>query len=159
MIGNDIVDLALAKKESNWHRKCYLDKIYTKSEQTLISIAENQEEMVWNLWSRKEAVYKIYNRQTGIRAYIPLKIECFDLVEHIGKVVCFDTVYYTKTEITKNYIHTTAVLNKNDFEKIVYLNSNDNLSKRNGIPFYDITKPVSKSHHGAFERIVTLMQT
>jgi hypothetical protein len=32
--------------------------------------------MVWNLWSRKEAAYKIYNRETGIRGYFPLQIAC-----------------------------------------------------------------------------------
>jgi phosphopantetheinyl transferase (holo-ACP synthase) len=74
MIGNDIVDLALARKESNWQRKGFLDKIFTKKEQLQIVTAQNPETMVWNLWSRKEAVYKIYNRETGIRAFIPLEL-------------------------------------------------------------------------------------
>ena len=43
MIGNDIVDLALAKKESNWKRKGYLDKIFTVSEQLLLQKSTNQE--------------------------------------------------------------------------------------------------------------------
>ena len=76
MIGNDIVDLALAKKESNWKRNRFLDKIFTTKEQVLIVDAENPEIMVWNLWSRKEAAYKIYNRETGIRGYFPLQLEC-----------------------------------------------------------------------------------
>ena len=72
MIGNDIVDLELARKESNWKRKGFLDKIFAKNEQLLIFNAENPDTMVWNLWSRKEAAYKIYNRQTQIRGYFPL---------------------------------------------------------------------------------------
>jgi len=57
MIGNDIVDLELALKESNWKRKGFLNKIFTNEEQLLISSAINPEIMVWNLWSRKEAAY------------------------------------------------------------------------------------------------------
>jgi acyl carrier protein len=76
VIGNDIVDLALARKESNWKRPGYLNKIFTTKEQLLISSAENPNTMVWNLWSRKEAAYKIYNRATGIRGYFPLNLEC-----------------------------------------------------------------------------------
>jgi phosphopantetheinyl transferase (holo-ACP synthase) len=78
MIGNDIVDLELAHKESNWKRNGFLDKIFTQNEQLLILNAKNPEVMVWNLWSRKEAAYKIYNRKTQIREYIPLQLECFD---------------------------------------------------------------------------------
>jgi phosphopantetheinyl transferase (holo-ACP synthase) len=63
VIGNDIVDLALARKESNWKRPG-LNKIFTTKEQLLISSAENPNTMVWNLWSRKRAAYKIYNRAT-----------------------------------------------------------------------------------------------
>ena len=33
MIGNDIIDLALAKKENNWQRKGFLDKLFTPKEQ------------------------------------------------------------------------------------------------------------------------------
>jgi hypothetical protein len=50
MIGNDVVDLAVTKKENV---KGVLDKILPK-EQLLITSAINPETMVWNLWSRKE---------------------------------------------------------------------------------------------------------
>ena len=78
MIGNDIVDLNLAKTQSNWKRKGYLDKIFTENEQNLIFESENPTAKVWNLWSRKEAAYKIYNRSTNIRVFNPKKFDCFD---------------------------------------------------------------------------------
>jgi len=71
MLGNDIVDLDLAKTQSNWRRKNYLDKIFTTEEQLLISSAKRPDEMVWLLWSMKESAYKIYNRKSGIS---PLKV-------------------------------------------------------------------------------------
>ncbi len=165
MIGNDIVDLALAQKESNWKRKGFLDKIFTKNEQLMILHAQNQEVMVWNLWSRKEAVYKIYNRKTQIRGYFPLQLECFDLEildgTIFGKVVINDNIYYTKTEITDQLINTIAVEKFQDLDKIITLKNRKNIPKKNGIPNYFkidnlVSKPVSISNHGRFERIITI---
>ena len=165
MIGNDIVDLALARKESNWKRKGFLDKIFTKNEQLLISKAEDPEVMVWNLWSRKEAVYKVYNRQTQIRGYFPLQLECLDLeiIDSIiyGKVILKERCYFTKTEITTQWINTIAVENVLDFDMIKTLENRKNIQKNNGIPSYcekenSISKPVSISHHGRFEQIISL---
>jgi phosphopantetheinyl transferase (holo-ACP synthase) len=158
MIGNDIVDLALAKKESNWKRKGFVDKIFTPQEQLLIKSSVNQQIIIWNLWSRKEAAYKIYNRQTGIRKYNPIQFECFDLDLEIGKVVFENQVFYTKTEITSEYIYTIAVSDIENFNKILTLDTTVIIQKQNGIPFYinenQILNPISKTNHGKFERII-----
>lgn len=165
MIGNDIVDLALARKESNWKRNGFLDKIFTKKEQLLILNSVNPEIMVWNLWSRKEAAYKIYNRKTQIRGYFPLQLKCFDLetVDEItfGKVIIKDSVYFTKTEISSQFINTIAVENVQYFGKIKTLENRKNIQKNNGIPSYIekdnlLKKPASISHHGRFKQIISL---
>ena len=165
MIGNDIVDLALAQKESNWKRKGFLDKIFTKKEQLQISNAENSEVMVWNLWSRKEAAYKIYNRQTQIRGYFPLQLECFNLeiINGIafGKVAIKESVYYTKTEVTSQFINTIAVENNKDFDSIKLLQNRNNIQKNKGLPSYFENetlsfKPASICHHGRFEQIISI---
>lgn len=155
MIGNDVVDLALARKESNWKRKGYLNKIFTQKEQLLITNAMNPELMIWNLWTRKEAAYKIYNRETGIRGYFPLQIECSYQTENFGSVTIKGNVYFTKTIFSATYIHTIAVSKKDNFAAIKKLNSSDIIIKTNGIPFivdvnYADAKPVSISHHGQF---------
>ncbi|MBC7844945.1 MAG: 4-phosphopantetheinyl transferase family protein [Flavobacterium sp.] len=165
MIGNDIVDLALAKKESNWQRKGYLDKIFTQNEQFLILNSENPAIMVWNLWSRKEAAYKIHNRKTKIRGYFPLQLECNDLDISkgiiFGTVVMKDFVYFTKTIHTSQFTNTIAVENVQDFDKIITLENRKNIQKNNGIPyFYEqvncVPRPVSISHHGRFEQILAI---
>ena len=51
MIGNDIVDLQLAKTESNWQRKGFLDKIFTINEQLIIKNSKNPEITIWNLFN------------------------------------------------------------------------------------------------------------
>lgn len=161
MIGNDVVDLALAKKESNWKRKGFLDKIFTETEQSLIFEAPNKDIMVWNLWSRKESAYKIYNRETGIRGYFPLQLECLYENEISGSVLCNGIVYHTQTSISSESIYTIAVAEKGYFMQIRNLNSNVEICKTNGIPFIidallKIQKPVSVSHHGRFWKGITL---
>ncbi|MFV8392125.1 4'-phosphopantetheinyl transferase superfamily protein [Flavobacterium sp. LB2P6] len=162
MIGNDIVDLALARKESNWKRNRFLDKIFTVKEQLLIADALNPEIMVWNLWSRKEAAYKIYNRETGIRGYFPLQLECFYENEILGSVSIKGNRYFTKTIISDEFIYTIAVVNKDNFEAVKKLNLNDSIQKTNGIPFVidehtKLIKPVSISHHGRFWEGISLI--
>ncbi|WP_339920202.1 4'-phosphopantetheinyl transferase superfamily protein [uncultured Flavobacterium sp.] len=161
MIGNDIVDLALARKESNWKRPGYLDKIFTQNEQLLIATAEHPDIMVWNLWSRKEAAYKIYNRATGVRGYFPLNLVCVYENTNSGSVLCNGYTYYTKTEIVKDKIHTVAVTDKMDFEMVLELDTEIKMVKKKGIPFLveektNSLKPVSLSHHGRYSVLVGL---
>ena len=161
MIGNDIVDLALARKESNWKRKGFLDKIFTSKEQYLILNSKNPEIMVWNLWSRKEAAYKIYNRQTGIRGYIPLQLECSFDNENSGIVICNGYKYYTQTTITNEAIHTIAVEKEVYFKQVFPLISTIEIIKKNGIPSRlveqtKMTRSVSMSNHGRFKECITI---
>lgn len=162
MIGNDIVDLALARKESNWQRDRFLDKIFTKNEQHLILNDANPEIMVWNLWSRKEAAYKIYNRETGIRGYFPLQLECIYENETLGTVSIKEKIYFTQSQIEKDSIYTIAVADKKHFDKIESITLAIEIFKINGIPFIidsasKIKKPVSITHHGRFWKGITLM--
>ena len=155
MIGNDIVDLALARKASNWKRNRFLNKIFTVKEQLLISASDNPEIMVWNLWSRKEAAYKIFNRETGIRGFFPLKLECFYENATLGTVYIKEKIYFTQSTIENDSIYTIAVVEKEHFKKIKSIDSAAEIFKKNGIPFIidsnsKIEKPISISHHGRF---------
>ncbi|MBG6188733.1 4'-phosphopantetheinyl transferase family protein [Flavobacterium sp. CAN_S2] len=161
MIGNDIVDLALAKKESNWQRNRFLDKIFTENEQQIILNDVNPEIMVWNLWSRKEAAYKIYNRETGIRGYFPLQLECFYENTTLGTVSIKGKSYFTHSKIENDSIYTIAVAEKKHFDKIESITLAIEIFKINGIPFIidsasKIKKPVSITHHGRFWKGITL---
>lgn len=161
MIGNDVIDLALARKQSNWQRGGILDKIFVRSEQQAIVNAEDSELMFWNLWSRKEAAYKIYNRKTRVRAFIPKQLECFDS-EFIdgawfGKVTIKDNCYFTKTLITHEYIYSTAVMDVTHFKKIQFINTEEISKDSDGVPYVTLTRnPVSITHHGRFEIKITL---
>jgi len=168
MIGNDIIDLAAARIESNWKRKGYLQKLYSEAEQLLITNAADPEIMLWCLWSMKESAYKIYNRQTKIRSYMPLRLNCYDLQVSgnliLAKVFCQGNIYFTKTIIHTDYIHTTAAVSEGVIDSLnigLYTDVDSGwrlnpVSKdKYGHP-YLIDKntfeklPVSISHHGRF---------
>jgi len=94
-----------------------------------------------------------------------LQLECFDLniIDGIffGKVVIKDLIYFTKTEITTQFVHTIAVKNVQDFDTIKTLENRKNIQKNNGIPSYlekdnSVLIPISISHHGRFEQIISL---
>jgi phosphopantetheinyl transferase (holo-ACP synthase) len=155
MIGNDIVDLETAQRESNWKRKGFLAKIFTAKEQLLILNSYTPEIMVWNLWSRKEAAYKIYNRETKISGYFPTKLVCFYESANFGTVSINNRLYYTQSTITKDYINTVAVTQKEVLNRISILDIGTTIHKNHGIPYIidPNTKtqiPVSVSHHGRF---------
>lgn len=62
-VGNDIVDLNLAKTQSNWQRNGFLEKQFTQKEQQEIYNSKNPFLQVWQFWSMKEAAYKCYTQQ------------------------------------------------------------------------------------------------
>ena len=123
MIGNDIVDLNLAKKESDWKRPRFLDKIFTQKEQQLISTSAKPDQMVWLLWSMKESAYKLYVQHFEKRFFAPKKFECeiskregnkFQGVVYISGFQCF-----TCSIVTKCYIYSIA----NKDKKNVFLSN------------------------------------
>lgn len=165
MIGNDIVDLELAAAQSNWQRPGFLTKIFTDFEQQLIAGSQNPELTVWMLWSRKEAAYKIFNRQTNLRLYNPLDFECSPMALaagfYYGTVRCKNGQYFTKTEVTAAFVHTIATTNPDDFAKVYSLEKEDSITKKNSIPYFfgspeATPQPVSISHHGQFRRIISI---
>lgn len=165
MIGNDVIDLAQTRKESNWQRKGFMEKIFTAEEQLFIKNYTEPEIAVWLLWSMKEAAYKIYNRKTKIRTYIPKKLCCSiitsDKFEVQGFVICNDNKYYTKTLITAENIHTTAVANVQNLNNTIEIERKGIVKDESGIPYLAVSsdkafKDISISHHGRFERIVMI---
>jgi len=151
VLGNDIVDLVLAKTQSNWRRKNYLDKIFTADEQLLISSSEKPDEMVWLLWSMKESAYKIHNRKTGIRSFAPKSLECTIHSDQIhGEVNIEDDTYFTKSDIETSYLHTVASAESVHLKniKIAIYKSPDHLFD------YKSTKPGCVSHHGQYLALV-----
>lgn len=113
MIGNDVVDLEFAARQSNWRRKGFLQKVFSEGEQQLILGSSRPYRLVWLLWSMKEAAYKAQQR----RFDLPRKLNwhefrCFlnsySTIAASGVVKTGDSEYFTSSEISGKYIHTSA---------------------------------------------------
>ncbi|PWS26957.1 hypothetical protein DHW03_13120 [Pedobacter yonginense] len=175
MLGNDVVDLLLAKTQSNWRRKNYLAKVFTDAEQQEIWEAENPDLMVWLLWSMKEAAYKILNRSIEQRFYNPKAFACqiSKLTNYSSKgLVCYDgKTFYSNSKIHNDCVHTIALstqhpvktiksyfgLNQANYVELFNQNHQSfRLQKNNqGIPemlnLCSKTKSVASiSHHGKY---------
>ena len=108
MIGNDIVDLNLAKAESNWQRKGFLEKQFTKKEQEIILKATDSFLQVWQFWTMKEAAYKCYIQKHKKRFFAPLKFECSLVSENEGFVSFEENKYDTTSFINSFYVYSIA---------------------------------------------------
>ena len=151
LIGNDIVDLALAEKQSNWKRNGYLQKIFTEAEQRLILESTTPNKTVWILWSMKESAYKIFSRETGVRNYAPTTLICsnveLNITNAIGVVCIAGKTYFTASTIDEQKIHTvctTLAAVVKQIKVIITAPHNRPLLKENSKRHQCI------SHHGAF---------
>ncbi|MGB0390498.1 MAG: 4'-phosphopantetheinyl transferase family protein [Salibacteraceae bacterium] len=111
-IGNDIVDLNFAARESNWQRKGFLEKVFTYEEQNAIHNSNKPFELVWRLWSMKESAYKLYVQVKNERFFNPKSLICSILSDSQGTVKIGTRVFQTNTEYDKHYILTTALIDK-----------------------------------------------
>ncbi len=117
MIGNDIIDLELAATQSNWKRRGFLTKIFTEAEHDYILNSDNSFHTVWQLWSMKESAYKAHLQQYPKRFFNPKKLICVLKKNNEGSVTINTTKYRTKTQQTKDCIHTIATEKKAEVRK------------------------------------------
>jgi len=176
LIGNDIVDLSVARKESNCYRKGFLKKLFTDHEQQLITSSKDSFNLVWRFWSMKEAAYKIYTQIHHIRFFAPRKFNCIIISEKEGLVNFKDQFFFTSSILNKSFISSIASKEKitKAYSKFVKPELIDLTIKkklagmttfpakkitkkklRNGVPFYfhkntKLTKSCSISHHGDY---------
>lgn len=109
MVGNDIVDLNIARKTSGWNRKGFLKKVFTKDEIEAIRGSKDPFEMVWRLWSMKESAYKVYVQQGAERFFNPQRLECRMIKSEKGQVSLGGERINTHTRIHRQYIFTSAI--------------------------------------------------
>ncbi|MEC5143862.1 4'-phosphopantetheinyl transferase superfamily protein [Chitinophaga sp. 212800010-3] len=175
MIGNDIVDLHAAAKESNIFRRGFLGKIFLPAEQAYIAAAACPATMAWQLWSWKEAVYKIVHRQTRQRTYAPQQFSC-EISGTRGSVTHQQQQYYVISTLDAGYVHTTAAVtpqllqhlfvkiadyNGSDYTTIILPPQLEMLKDEYGIPYArcrytNRVTPISVSHHGAYTAMVIM---
>jgi len=154
MIGNDIIDLTLAQRQSNWRRKGFLDKIFTKKEQETITNAGNPFQMVWLLWSMKESAYKIYNQKFQRRFYAPKRCSCKLVSATQGEVEINQEKYVTNSQISDRYIFTEATTTSNQFITSNYFRiSNEESSAQSVTIYHKILHAISEKSNIPLNRL------
>lgn len=154
MIGNDIVDIVATRTQSNWRRRGFLQKLFTQNEQNIIHSHHDPEVAVWVLWSMKEAAYKIYNRETGLRAFIPHLLRCnLNSNDLMGYVAVENKIYFTKTVVNNYIIDTVAVTKPQYLKNVVAVNIEKVYKDETGLPYVTLSNqvrvPVSVSNHAS----------
>lgn len=131
MVGNDIVDLTLAKTQSNWQRKGFLEKQFTQLEIGKILSSINPFFMVWLFWSMKEAAYKCYVQQTEKRFFNPKRFQCKIQNRTKGTVSIANATFFTSSVFTTEFIHTiaTSKLNTKIKSAKIYIQNKNRQSK------------------------------
>src|SRR5690606_22755267 len=101
---------------------------------------------------RKEAVYKIINRESGIRLFNPLAFENLLTDGDDSRVGFKNQIYFTQSNANSHFVHTTAVSLAQDFHNLIELQPLE-IIKRNHLPFFicnERVRPASVSHHGNY---------
>ncbi|MDP5092789.1 MAG: 4'-phosphopantetheinyl transferase superfamily protein [Polaribacter sp.] len=132
MIGNDVVDLHLAKTQSNWQRNRFLEKLFTEEEQKIIKNSDDSFLQVWLFWAMKEAAYKCYVQEHQKRFFAPKKFSCKIITNTTGLVEINDHKYDVNICITNNYIYTIAQKNyqKKMVSEIFFIDKNSSQTKK-----------------------------
>ena len=180
MIGNDIVDLHLAKTQSNWQRKGWLEKLFTEDEQYHILGTEDPELEVWRLWSKKEAAYKAHQRRFSLAPkFNPRSYRC-----QVETVEIDGYIYYTNTTVYQDKVYSIATTDQQAyFTQIVnqgvsvkeelksymsqkYAVESDAIKivkHDDGVPYITILDqlidiPISFTHHGDFSAFIIALR-
>lgn len=135
MIGNDVVDLTAAARESDWRRKGFLEKVFSEREREVIFGAEDHHQMVWLLWSMKEAAYKARQRAYSLPRTIDWQaFECelqgFSSQKATGIVETSRTRFFITADLTSEVIHTTAINHPEIGFKNVLLETSSEMAKK-----------------------------
>ena len=185
MVGNDLIDLQLAKSQSNWQRKGFLEKQFSQKEQLEILKSENPFLKVWLFWSMKEAAYKCYTQHVKKRFFAPQKFECSLISKKRGRVVFEGITFFTSSFYSPLYVYTIAKdtnVETNFFSEIVLSHTiasvlKIKLASKTGVPLKEIekrktvvgaplfyyqnkrvTKSCSISHHGNYGAYVFTLE-
>lgn len=169
MIGNDIVDLAKAKEESNIFRPRYLEKICNAEEIELVLSHLKPIDTFWRIWTMKESAYKAFQRKFNFKTFFnPLVFRCEFVDPELGNVVFNNHQLSTKTIQTPEFVYTEVVgfqskqrFFGNTSDLLMKLKTELNLkslpeftTSLEGLPVLNLlqkTLPISKTHHGNFQ--------
>lgn len=143
MIGNDIVSLDFAKNSKNWGNQRFLDKLFTKTEQKVIKLAQNPFVEIWKLWSLKESAYKLHVQRFNKRFYAPIQFECNFFKDKV--IVSYeDFLCNTKTLQNENFVFSLAFQETVEIYSDCFKLQHSNYKYQSATTSQELKKAVSK---------------
>jgi len=129
VVGNDIVDLNIAFKNSRWNDPRFIDKVFTLNEKKQLVNTNHKFQTIWRLWSMKESAYKIYIQQNNLPFYDPKKIEAQIQSNIEGTVSIHNYCYQTTTKLNASYIYTEAKYQEEQLHSKLFRSQQSQTSK------------------------------
>lgn len=105
MIGNDIVDLRLAKSAHRWREQRFQEKVFCEQEQNLITQVSDPFGCLWRFWTMKESAYKVFKQTSPESTFSPISFTCRLLTDSMGMVNFGSTQYKMQTFSNKLFIY------------------------------------------------------
>lgn len=176
MIGNDVVDLQLAAKQSRWQSLAFQQKVLHPEEVKYYCNKILNFNTFWKLWCIKETAYKAQQRiHNHAPIFNPFSICTEPISKHRYQVITpsqeFEVSVYETSAFIYAYTNYKNLISFQNFELIDVPKShfNANLSRtdveafivknQNGVPFQlkdRQRKAISITHHGAYFAYVEL---
>lgn len=132
MIGNDIIDLKEASRQSNIFRRGYLEKLFSAKELESILLTGDTILRTWIYWAMKESAYKAHQRRFNLaRSYRPLDFNCeidnVNTKDLTGNVRTGKFIYDATITVQKEYIHCKVAenLSKTEFCSEIFSDKKD----------------------------------
>jgi phosphopantetheinyl transferase (holo-ACP synthase) len=146
MVGNDIIDINETRRSSNWERPGFMQKIFSKKEQSIISVSNDPFTTVWHLWSMKESAYKVFIQAGGNRFFNPTKIECSLDSSKNGQVKIDTITLRTNTSINANFIFSTATINNADIDTCIFQLTENNSNQQSNFIHQQVLNNFAKNN-------------
>jgi phosphopantetheinyl transferase (holo-ACP synthase) len=169
MLGNDVIDLRLAKQQTRWKTRAFQQKVLHPLELSKYEFNSLSFIDFWKIWSIKESAYKAHQRKRNHPPlFNPFQILVELLSENRSKVRIGNEEYNIISYVGNHYIysktegkesHSVQNFNVGGEHTLFLKNLNrkhlaKNLIKNaNGIPFLveeNRCIPVSITHHGSY---------
>jgi phosphopantetheinyl transferase (holo-ACP synthase) len=135
-VGNDLEKLTIEGRSQHFLSTAFLLKCFTEKE---MQFAESEPSLLFfytKYWTQKEAAYKLF-RQKGLieRLYNPTKLE-ITKIDDEQSICRFQThQLFVKTMFIDDFVHSIAVEDVSDFEKVMQLEGKLILCKIGEFPF------------------------
>jgi len=105
MVGNDIVDLELARVAHRWKDPRFQKKVFCEQERAIITASSNPFTCIWRFWSMKESAYKIHKRVNPTSTFSPIKYTCIPQSQTSGLVIKKGKSYVVQTVLGSSMVY------------------------------------------------------